>query len=769
MGSLQVWPPQANGILVEEIPSPSRSLSSSSNPNPLSIGVEIWQIAEQKTREIISQIQPTVVSEQRRKAVVDYVQRLIRSFLGSEVFPFGSVPLKTYLPDGDIDLTAVSNLNVEDALANDVCSVLEGEEQNKAAEFEVKDVQYIHAEVKLVKCLVQNIVVDISFNQLGGLCTLCFLEKVDLFIGKDHLFKRSIILIKAWCYYESRILGAHHGLISTYALETLVLYIFHLFHSSLNGPLAVLYRFLDYFSKFDWDNYCISLNGPVPVSSLPEIVAETPETDGADLLLTKDFLRVCVDLFAVPSRGNVNNSRSFPQKHLNIIDPLKENNNLGRSVSKGNFYRIRSAFTYGARKLGRILVLPGESIVDELNKFFMNTLDRHGGGQRPDVQDLAPSYLFDINGSGSISLKTDAEKCTDGNTIVGSPSISSSSPIGETTADHYGVLSEEINNLNISHSEWKHETGMQTVGQSSNHQPTRDEPQKLEGSSSLSVSESDCLTEGNVVSGSRMAGDAKDLASNRVLGSKITNDIHMPFLNTSEPGTWSFERAHHAPHLFYSNQFPENGRIGNGTLDQTKFIAGLLENNLSFRLQAPKGEIGFVLQPDHDECDSTSNITFRSESDHSSFLESSSNSISDVGWRERDSIGTAGSSENLNGLSDLSGDYDTLFNSLLYCQHCHEYILCGPVIPIPSASHSQFRSKPSFGALRQPAHLKRNMFPHMSANGAVPGSQFFLPAYYTEEMPKPRGTGTYIPNMAHSFQAVGILEPSFIQGEALTR
>lgn len=33
-------------------------------------------------------------------------------------------------------------------------------------------------QVKLVKCLVLNIVVDISFNQLGGLCTLCFLEQV---------------------------------------------------------------------------------------------------------------------------------------------------------------------------------------------------------------------------------------------------------------------------------------------------------------------------------------------------------------------------------------------------------------------------------------------------------------------------------------------------------------------------------------------------------------------------------------------------------------
>lgn len=147
------------------------------------------------------------------------------------------MPLRTYLPDGDIDLTAISHQNVEEDLAKGVCSLLEGEE--KDSEFQVKDVQYICAQVKVVKCTVKNIAVDISFNQLAGLCTLCFLEQVDQLIGRDHLFKRSIILIKAWCYYEGRILGAHHGLISTYALETLVLYIINRYHSSLRGPLEV--------------------------------------------------------------------------------------------------------------------------------------------------------------------------------------------------------------------------------------------------------------------------------------------------------------------------------------------------------------------------------------------------------------------------------------------------------------------------------------------------------------------------------------------------
>ncbi|XWS08378.1 hypothetical protein CRYUN_Cryun41cG0074600 [Craigia yunnanensis] len=227
---------------------------------------------------------------------------------------------------------------------------------------------------------------------MAGLSALCFLEKVDQLVGKDHLFKRSIILIKAWCYYESRILGAHHGLISTYALETLILYIINIFHSSLCGPLAVLYKFLDYYSTFDWANYCVSITGPVSISSLPAVVAETPENAGDELLLSQDFLRLCREMFSVPMQSLEIGARVFPIKHFNIMDPLKENNNLGRSVSKGNFYRIKCALSYGAQRLGEILMLPGENMGMELEKFFVNILDRNGRGQRPDVH--IPVHAF---------------------------------------------------------------------------------------------------------------------------------------------------------------------------------------------------------------------------------------------------------------------------------------------------------------------------------------------------------------------------------------
>ncbi|KAJ0246482.1 hypothetical protein HA466_0170150 [Hirschfeldia incana] len=384
-------PSPPNGLLPGHAASVTRPLDA-----------ERWAKAEERTAELIACIQPNPPSEDRRNAVARYVRRLIIDcfpLLQVEIFTFGSVPLKTYLPDGDIDLTAfTTNQSLKDSWASLVRDMLEKEEKNVNAEFRVKEVQYIQAEVKLIKCLVENIVVDISFNQIGGLCTLCFLEEADLFINQNHLFKRSIILIKAWCYYESRILGAHHGLISTYALETLVLYIFHVFNNSFSGPLEVLYRFLEFFSKFDWQNFCISLWGPVPVSSLPDVTAEPPRKDVGELRKSEAFLKEFSRAYAVnPVAAQETQGHPFVAKHFNVIDPLRENNNLGRSVSKGNFFRIRSAFTLGAKKLSRLLECPEEKLIHEVNLFFMNTWERHGNGRRPDApgNDLWLSRLGD--------------------------------------------------------------------------------------------------------------------------------------------------------------------------------------------------------------------------------------------------------------------------------------------------------------------------------------------------------------------------------------
>ncbi|GMP89933.1 hypothetical protein CsSME_00041289 [Camellia sinensis var. sinensis] len=600
MGDLQVFSQQPNGVLTED-----RSFSVSfspplpaSNPDPSSIGEESWAIAEQTTQQVICCIHPTLDSEEKRKDVIEYVQRLIRCSLGFEVFPYGSVPLKTYLPDGDIDLTALSSPTVEETLARDVLAVLQGEEQNGNAEYEVKDTQFIDAEVKLVKCLVQNIVIDISFNQLGGLCTLCFLEQV-------------------------------------------------------------LYRFLDYFSKFDWENYCISLKGPVSKASLPDIVVEMPANVGDDLMLSEEFLRNCMDMFSVPSRGLETNLRAFPQKHLNIIDPLKENNNLGRSVHRGNFYRIRSAFKYGARKLGRILLLPIERTADEIKWFFSNTLERHG------------------RKSGNLSLSSHSRTFSEEKIQLNSLNLDLDSNIPEVEDNELDRYSMKDDSLQAA-----------------------------------------CPTDGIGVLGSHLAGDSSLRIASDLSDCSPSNCD----LNNSLSGLY-----YYAPH--------------------NKMLMGF-----DSWIEHRENHLG----AGYGVCSCTNNhegVSCCGSGILSPYALLSEGLALDL--RERDLADIAGSTETLNPLSDLSGDYDSHIRSLLYGQCCHGYALSAPVLPNPNPPtfHSQVQNKKPWETVRRSMPLKRSVNSQTNTTGAVLGfsqnpmnNPPLSNSLGSEEKHQARGTGTYFPN-----------------------
>ena len=55
--------------------------------------------------------------------------------------------------------------------------------------YKIEEVIIINASVKLIKLYCDGIPIDISFNQIGGICTLNYLEAIDEYIGRDHLFK----------------------------------------------------------------------------------------------------------------------------------------------------------------------------------------------------------------------------------------------------------------------------------------------------------------------------------------------------------------------------------------------------------------------------------------------------------------------------------------------------------------------------------------------------------------------------------------------------
>ena len=113
------------------------------------------------------------------------------------------MPLKCYLPDGDVDVTAIfPEERAPDGWAQRLMQAVERArlQHPQRSALEVGEVTLINAEVKLVKLEVGGLVVDVSVNSAGGLCAMLFLDAVDGFIGQNSLFKRSILLVKSWCF-----------------------------------------------------------------------------------------------------------------------------------------------------------------------------------------------------------------------------------------------------------------------------------------------------------------------------------------------------------------------------------------------------------------------------------------------------------------------------------------------------------------------------------------------------------------------------------------
>lgn len=288
------------------------------------------------------------------------VEKLLSSILDDSVIitTFGSGPLKTYLPESDIDITILFTNYFLKSEKLDTPSWIGTKELNKlketleinAEEYRLEDVTIINAAVKLIKLYCNGIQIDISFNQIGGICTFSYLEAVDQLVGKDHLFKKAILLIKAWCMYEGRILGSNIGCISSYTLEVLMVHLLIRWRDLIQSPLDLFFKF---FETNWWDN-AVTIFGLSDIDEarsypvLLEKVDDFVEDDDSKSKLILDHyglvqmhqerLRKLWDKYNVtlPSEALISLDH-----HLNIVDPIYPCNNLGKCISNFNSKRIQ--------------------------------------------------------------------------------------------------------------------------------------------------------------------------------------------------------------------------------------------------------------------------------------------------------------------------------------------------------------------------------------------------------------------------------------------
>jgi hypothetical protein len=301
-------------------------------------------VFEEEIDHLIVSLGPNEVSDSRRNEIFKFIESIITpSISGSCLLGSGSFTLKTFLAESDIDLVVLTE-SIDDRnilkIFNSLCEeiVLKEDGQSTFNLMQIRNVEFINARTKVAHCLVNNVGVDITVNQIGALASVTFLEEADRLIGYDHLFKRSVLLIKAWCLNEScrynpsivSIIGSKQGMLSSYSLSILILYLFNKFTTNLNHPFSVLRSFLFTYSGFQWDKYVLTLDGPIPIQN------GTMAPPNTNTIRHNRFQALLLQFRDILHPIALNNSIRFPLRACCIQDPIDLSNNLGMSVSKIN-------------------------------------------------------------------------------------------------------------------------------------------------------------------------------------------------------------------------------------------------------------------------------------------------------------------------------------------------------------------------------------------------------------------------------------------------
>jgi hypothetical protein len=397
----------------------------------------------QQVDKVISALSPTFEELKERHEIFMYLRGLVSDTLGVQLFPVGSLVSHTFLPDGDMDATAFVPKLSDDSwyvkLNEALClSAFHGPSSSSSSSgvsphnLSVSNVSFVSSEGKMIRSMINGVSVDISTNQLSSLHHEELIERVDGFVGRNHLFKRSLLLLKAWFQYESprfthgggSLCNSRDGKVSTWAIVVMLVWTFNLKGHKIHFPLQALAHFFRIFSTFDWANTALTVKGPVDFSlsslplkpddedeGIPKLffpssvfdIIEEPEDFSKIAPLGKQISENCMEPVvgvdgnsvseSAPTRSSTGSrgEDKAPPKYaagiLNIIDPLEDRKNLLESVNSYGYDSIVSAMQEGYRsyqvlcdECSRLLAFgqfSDQSVKDEIEKlttqFLLNT------------------------------------------------------------------------------------------------------------------------------------------------------------------------------------------------------------------------------------------------------------------------------------------------------------------------------------------------------------------------------------------------------------
>ena len=380
---------------------------------------------------ILKGIGPNEERENNRNTKFNIAKKIIKNTITTEypdfipyVFTYGSFPLKTYLKEADIDITIILEdknthqilIDLSNDIINNILLLIKDSFENYNRDVKQSlftDINIIYGDIILIKCQIQSISLDVSVNNFFGLFKILFMDYVFNQINNKFnnikndnnlpnsnkliIFKRTILLIKAWCFYEGNLMGSNIGLMASYALEVLIIFMFNLYYKDINNEIDGFFYFFNLITNIDLDNNIISLFGLISnkefhlklfnyekeknllyneILNIPFWYINNEDKNKnkyndylIDLNDIKEFMKKIINS-KIYLDSNFNKDEQyfkklFQEKLLNILDPINSQNNLGKSINYHSFSKMKKAFEYMTKEINKI------NKIKELNDPFL--------------------------------------------------------------------------------------------------------------------------------------------------------------------------------------------------------------------------------------------------------------------------------------------------------------------------------------------------------------------------------------------------------------
>lgn len=220
----------------------------------------------------------------------------------------------------------------------------------------ITEITLVNADVRLLKCKLDLISIDISINNYMGICKLVITDIIERkFSHFNFSFRKIFFMVKIWANYEAYLIGSNVSLLAAYALEILLIYYLNTQSvSHFKSEIEVFLFFIEFLSQLEYSDYIFTMFGKIPKQ---EYYDKAKKEDSFIQILLQQLSNECIikydDLVSIKNKffvlkdldkiQNFNLARRHIHlKYLNIIDPLFDGNNVGKSLNYNNFTRFKA-------------------------------------------------------------------------------------------------------------------------------------------------------------------------------------------------------------------------------------------------------------------------------------------------------------------------------------------------------------------------------------------------------------------------------------------